>query len=495
MIMEMRRLREKIRGVNCLIVGDVMLDKYLYGSVTRISPEAPIPVVNITGRKVMPGGAANVAANVRSLGANVILFGIIGDDEDGKTLNRIFDSTGIVYGGIRSSERITTVKTRIIGKGQQVVRFDEEKSEESDQKIEQELLFHIREEMRNSDIVIISDYNKGVCTESLLNDIISMAKRIGIPVVVDPKEKEWTKYIGADFITPNYKEFCEAVGRTVENTEEAIKSASAGLFEKFNLTNLLVTRSEHGMTLVERNKTRTFEAMARSVYDVSGAGDTVLAAMSVLLAAGLDSAEAVELSNIAAGISVSHSGTYCVTFDELESFFEELNDVTDSKRMNMDELYNKLSVWKKDGKKIVFTNGCFDILHAGHVTYLQKARNMGDVLVVGLNSDVSVKRLKGEGRPVNKENDRAILIAALAAVDAVVVFDQDTPLDLIKAVEPDVLVKGGDYRIEDIVGREYAKETVVIPLLEGRSTTGIIEKIENGRTENERAKQDQENNK
>lgn len=474
--MELREAEEKIKNVRCLIIGDIMLDRYIYGNVSRISPEAPIPVVNVRRKDVDLGGAANVACNVRGLGAQTIISGILGEDKDGEEVLEELKSRGIEFAGITEPGRPTTVKTRIVGKGQQVVRFDEEDTTWLNVEQEKRLL-EAAGDIGDCSIVIISDYRKGVCTERLLHEVIEHAHDKKIPVIVDPKESDWTKYAGASYITPNFKEFCEALGHECENKEEIIAAEAKSLFERYGLENLLVTRSEYGMTLLKHDSAVTYATMARSVFDVSGAGDTVLATLSVLIAAGMEPEIAAETANVAAGISVSHAGTYVVSFDEVLTFYDELHDITDSKVMSADALAKKLAVWRRNGQKIVFTNGCFDILHAGHVSYLQQARKMGDVLVIGMNSDESVKRLKGEGRPVNCEADRAMVLAALAAVDAVVVFGEDTPHDLIERIRPDVLVKGGDYRVEDIAGREYAGETMVLPLLAGRSTTKVIEKI------------------
>ena len=475
--MELREAGEKIRDIKCLIIGDIMLDRYIYGSVSRISPEAPIPVVNVKRKDVDLGGAANVACNVRKLGAHAVISGVIGNDAAGNEVLDMLGREGIEFAGITDDGRPTTVKTRIVGKGQQVVRFDEEDTEWLDGVQEDRLKKAVRDSIANCSIVIVSDYRKGVCTNGIMDYVIGMAQKEGIPVIVDPKESDWTKYAGATFITPNFMEFCEALGHECENTEEEIAHYAGALFDRYTIKNLLVTRSEYGMTLLRRGSSKTYAAMARSVFDVSGAGDTVLAVLSTLLAVGMEPEKAVETANVAAGISVAHAGTYVVSFEEVQDFYDEMNDITDTKVMSENELGKKLVRWRRSGRRIVFTNGCFDILHAGHVSYLQQARKLGDILIIGLNSDQSVKRLKGKERPVNNETDRAMVLAALAAVDAVVIFDEDTPRDLIEYIQPDVLVKGGDYKIENIVGREFAGETKVIPLLAGHSTTNMIEKI------------------
>lgn len=475
----LQQIAVKLKEARCIVIGDVMLDHYLYGDVSRISPEAPIPVVNIRRRETVPGGAGNVACNLLAMGVQVVLAGIAGEDEDGRLLCEGLEKRGLIWRGIRSGQRPTTVKTRIVGKGQQIVRFDTESPEWLTEEEEERIMDAVLPELEQCDVLIISDYKKGICTGPLLQKVIPRMKERGCPVIVDPKGNDWRKYEGADIVTPNFKEFCEIIGKKIDNTEEAIRGESTAVLDRYHVGSLLVTRSEYGMTFSGNEIVHSFPAKARTVYDVSGAGDTVVAVLSSLIATGMDPLSAADLSNIAAGISVSHSGTYEVSFDELKAEYEEKNDLTDSKIMDLEHLLLQVGKWRKEKKKIIFTNGCFDILHAGHVSYLQKARELGDVLIIGLNADDSVRRLKGNDRPVNPENDRALVLSALAAVDAVVIFNEDTPHDLIRAVAPDVLVKGGDYKTEDIVGREFAGETRVIPFLPGRSTTDVIRRIQN----------------
>jgi len=481
--MDLGQIKGKLHRKKCLIVGDVMLDKYIYGDVMRISPEAPIPVVKVTSTKYTLGGAANVAENIYRLGAQAILCGVIGNDESGHIISDKLEKYEIPFIGKIQSNRPTTTKTRIVGKGQQVVRVDEENSEWIDTGEVQQLKNSIINTLSQVDAVVVSDYKKGVCGKELIQTVIQQSQMKKIPVIVDPKGDDWSKYKGADYITPNFKEFGEALnhctsGVPLQNEHTAICRAAMDLLNQYELENILVTRSECGMTLVNRKEGVSFPALAQSVYDVSGAGDTVLAALTAFLSAGMDPKEAVNLANIAAGISVSHSGTYAVTLEEIAASSEIEGRAESSKIMEIPQLIDFIKQVRYDGKQVVFTNGCFDILHAGHVTYLRQARELGDVLIVGLNSDRSVKQLKGPDRPVNCESDRARILAALSDVDSVVIFEGSTPYELIKIVRPDILVKGGDYLPEQVVGREFAGKTVILPFLEGRSTTGLLQKLD-----------------
>lgn len=467
----------------CLIIGDIMLDKYIYGDVVRISPEAPVPVVKVTHTKSTLGGAANVAENVYKLGAQVVLCGIIGDDDSGHTILEKLRQYEIPFLGQVQTARSTTTKTRIVGMGQQVVRVDEEDVSGIDDSELQQLKNNIAGILDQVDAVVVSDYRKGVCCERLIQAVIGQAKTRKIPVIVDPKEADWGKYQGADYITPNFREFREALnhcsyGFPLQNEHDSICQAAVNLLDRYELKNVLVTRSEYGMTLVSREESVSFPSLAQSVYDVSGAGDTVLAALTVFLSAGMDPKEAVNLANIAGGISVSHAGTYAVTLDEIAAASKTGHGTTESKIMEVPQLVEFIEQSRDEGKCVVFTNGCFDILHAGHVAYLQQAHELGDILIVGLNSDQSVRQLKGPDRPVNCEADRTRILAALSAVDAVVVFEDSTPYELIKTIRPDILVKGGDYSAEQVIGREFAGTTVILPFLEGRSTTGLLQKLE-----------------
>ena len=473
------KIKNALKKSTCIVLGDIMLDIYLYGSVKRISPEAPIPIVSVERKKSVLGGSANVACNINGYGVHTLLCGLIGEDQNGKYVKKELDKRNIEFVGIESNERHTTVKTRIVGMAQQIVRYDEEISEPILKTEEEILLGQLKKALSEADVLIISDYNKGICTDAVCKEAIRMAKENDIIVMVDPKTDYWDKYCGADIVTPNFNEFCEAIGKKIPNEEFSIKDNGGKLLKDYQLKSLLVTRSECGMTLLEEDKAYTFEAMAQEVFDVSGAGDTVIATYAAFVGAGVEKRKAAEIANAAAGFVVSKVGTYEISLEELKECYDDNHIEPDCKIVTIDLLCKKLVAWKKVNKRIVFTNGCFDILHAGHIDYLQRAKQLGDILIVGINTDKSVKTLKGENRPINCEQDRAFVLSALSMVDAVILFDEDTPYNLIKFVEPNVLVKGGDYKIEDVVGREFAEEVYTLDFLKGHSTTSIIDKIRN----------------
>ena len=480
--------QNKIDKINkCLILGDCMLDRYIWGDVSRISPEAPIPVVNVKMKSDMLGGAGNVAANMKGMGINVSIGTVVGNDESGKKILDLFAKNGIVYDGVVSDTQKTTTKTRIIGKGQQIVRIDEEDVNHFPTNILEELVQTTKNQMSGTSLVVISDYAKGLCTREVCQTVIREARVNGLKVLIDPKGKDWSKYSGAYAITPNWSEFLSIVGQIDEENDSEICQAARNIILEYSIENILITRSEKGMTLVSHNTYKNIPTEAREVVDVSGAGDTVVATLATFLMDGYSLEKAVEISNIAAGIAVEHRGTSVIGRKELTKRLNEKHTVTRStfnfaeKILSVTELEEEIAYLQQHEKKIVFTNGCFDVLHFGHISYLTEAKKLGDILVVGLNSDASVKKLgKGENRPINKEKCRAVQLAAMEMVDFVVIFGEETPRELIKQLHPDVLVKGGDYCIEQVVGREYVKEVKIIDFVEGYSTTTIINQIKNG---------------
>lgn len=451
---------------NYLVVGDLMIDKYILGDVKRISPEAPVPVLKVSGKKHNPGGAGNVAVNIAGLNSSVTVTGYTGDDESLKLLSSDFSKLDIELMNSKW-QRSTITKTRLVSGQQQIARIDEEESISPKEKCRQGLLEIVRNiDLNKFDGVVLSDYAKGVCDNDLCQLVIQNSRDKNIPIIVDPKGNKWDKYKGATILTPNIKELSDVLGYDIPNSDSEIEEAGKKLLERFNIANLIITRSEKGMTLVNNDSVEHFPTMAKDVFDVSGAGDTVVAGVIRFLTSGLDIKDAINLANFAAGIVVGHVGTWPITKEEL------LKEAADTK-----DLHITIQELKNSHKKIVFTNGCFDILHPGHIDYLQKAKELGDYLVIGLNSDESVKRLKGNDRPVNNQSVRKIMLEALSCVDLVEFFEEDTPYNLIKSIKPDILVKGGDYNIEDIVGREFAAETTTIPFLDGFSTTSLIERI------------------
>lgn len=462
----------------CLIVGDIILDKYIKGDVSRISPEAPIPVLAAKSNRQVLGGAANVAGNVKGFKVPTYLVGVLGKDDNGFAIDKLLSDKQIEYIGLMSDSRRTTAKTRVIAMNQQLVRIDEEDVHGITEHEADAIMDNVSSVLGNISVVVLSDYNKGVCTDYLCNKLINLCKQNGVAVIVDPKSSDWTKYNGASLITPNFKEFNEVIGFNIDNDEAVIGQHAEDIISRYNLDKLLITRSQYGMTLVDNTKAlSTFKAIQQEVYDVSGAGDTVIGTIAALLTKGMAYNSAVEIANYAAGLAVSKSGTYMVSSEEVIEYINKNISGLQSKIIPDGDIDSVVANWKNKGETIVFTNGCFDILHLGHIEYLNEARRLGTKLIVGLNSDASVKRLKGEERPINNERARAKMLAALQCVDAVVLFTEDTPENLICKVMPDVLVKGGDYKIEDIVGRQYAKKVTTIPITEGFSTTGIIEKL------------------
>ncbi|MFI3267432.1 MAG: D-glycero-beta-D-manno-heptose-7-phosphate kinase [Rikenellaceae bacterium] len=464
----------KLKNSKVLVVGDIMLDKYHIGSIKRISPEAPVPVVRVIRSYSVLGGAANLARNLVGLGTMPYIVGIVGDDDNGVIVNKKFTELGI-EAMVVTTDLPTITKTRIIGNDQQVVRIDfEEERVKLANYVEKRVIEHVSSVIAEVDIVVISDYGKGLCNDTICSTVISLATEHGKEVIVDPKGTNWTKYQNATIITPNIKELSDISNKEIRNVDEEINEASREIIEKYNFKSLLVTRSEMGMSYVDNDQIIVIPTEAKEVFDVSGAGDTVVATLAAALAAKFSLKDSIYLANKAAGIVVGKVGTSPIVFHELQSKLYISND--DNKVFTASEIPNLMRILSLENKRIVFTNGCFDILHKGHVTYLQKAKNLGDILILGLNSDSSVRRLKGENRPINDEVARATVMAALSSVDYVVIFEDDTPLEVIKAIKPNVLVKGGDYKLEDIVGREFADETTTIPFVDGFSTTSIIEK-------------------
>ncbi|MDF9406794.1 bifunctional D-glycero-beta-D-manno-heptose-7-phosphate kinase/D-glycero-beta-D-manno-heptose 1-phosphate adenylyltransferase HldE [Pelotomaculum isophthalicicum JI] len=473
-------LSEEIQEYKVLVLGDVMLDKYYFGEVSRISPEAPVPITRVLEERASLGGAANVAHNLSLLGCRVLLGGIAGDDENGRYLIHLLDERGIDCRGLVFSSRLTTTKLRVFGAHQQVVRLDFEETGQLDNEVEQKLIEWIDAAMASGvHALVISDYAKGVCTIGLCQYVVGECSKRGVPVLVDPKGTDWDKYRGATFITPNLKELGEAVSQSLANDDKAVERCAVLARGRYGLKNIVVTRSEKGLSLVNSKEVMHILTRAQEVYDVSGAGDTVAAVLIAAAAGGLDPVDAAHLANLAAGVAVSKIGTYAVSRAELMNAVQQACSVSglSSKIAGFSEAVNLVEGWRKKGQKIVFTNGCFDILHAGHVIYLEKAKKLGDRLVVGLNTDDSVQRIKGFARPVNSEMDRARLLAALECVDCIVLFNEDTPSELVCAMRPDILVKGGDYQVEEVVGREYAGKVEIVPFEDGYSTSKIIENI------------------
>jgi D-beta-D-heptose 7-phosphate kinase/D-beta-D-heptose 1-phosphate adenosyltransferase len=464
-----------------LVVGDVMLDIYMYGQVDRISPEAPIPVVLIEKETHQLGGAANVAHNIVSLEAECVLWGLMGTDYHSQKLDELLLQKKIENCIVKSADFTTTTKCRVVAMRQQITRMDFEKKMHLNSSLIEGFFKSLKNQWNDLGVIVLSDYAKGALSEELCQRLILNCREMGKKVLVDPKSKNWNIYRGASLIAPNFKEFLDVISDDISHLsdEEILSQYGPKILEQYELGALLVTRSQNGMTLITRDvKTLEiakihFEAEALEVFDVSGAGDTVLATLAVYLNEDKSLLEAISLANTAAAIAVSKAGTATVTREEIAVVKKKRNY---EKFIDLEHLSVRVEDAKKKGQKVVFTNGCFDLMHRGHIEYLREARACGDVLIVGLNSDRSVKALKGESRPINQEVDRAFMLSQFPFVDHVIVFDEETPLDLIRQIRPDILVKGGDYTPDQIVGREYAQEVRALTLVNGYSTTRILEK-------------------
>ena len=466
-----------------LCIGDVMLDRYVYGQVQRISPEAPIPVLHTQRETATLGGAGNVARNIASLGGKVGVIGVIGKDQTGKDVEAILKALPNIASHLLADvARPTTLKTRYIADNQQLLRADYEDISSLSPDSEQKILALIAAVIKNVDVIILSDYAKGVLTDKVIAETIKMAKQTGKIIIVDPKGRDFGRYSGASYLTPNRKELSEAVGHEVTNAETA-NAAAQVLMRDFNIDHILVKLGADGVCLTRKGQPPLhLHTKAREVFDVSGAGDTVAATLALALASGFDAAEAAELANTAGSIVVGKVGTASTTRDEItRELHQKDTDAREDKLANFASIADIAETWRRQGLKVGFTNGCFDLLHPGHISLLRQAKQACDKLVVGLNSDASVKRLKGETRPVQNEAARSAVLASLSDVDQVVIFGEDTPYDLIKTVRPDILVKGADYTVDKVIGADLVQgwggKVILAQLVQGQSTTGTIERM------------------
>lgn len=447
-----------------LIIGDLMLDHYVWGSVERISPEAPVQILKITRENNRLGGASNVALNLISLGAKAHICGIVGDDSDGKIIVDLLDSAEIERDLLCVKSDFQSIKkTRFIASNQQVLRVDRESV---DMSLDSTILEKIKDSLDDFNAIILSDYGKGALGVDFTRQIIALANERKMPILCDPKGDDYSKYANATLLTPNKKEAQIATNIRIDSAETLLDSLKK-LKNDYNLTYALITLSEDGMAIYDDKMTQ-IPTLAKEVYDVTGAGDTVIAALAFGICTNMDIYESAKFANAAAAVVVGKIGSAQATRAEI---FGVMGD-----EAHLDDL-ELIADLKKDGKKIVFTNGCFDILHFGHISYLRKAKSFGDILVVGLNSNDSVRRLKGDLRPINDESDRAQILRELECVDFVIIFDKDTPIELIKKIRPDILVKGADYKGKEVVGSEIVKDVRLVEFAKGRSTSGIVEKI------------------
>jgi len=483
---EIQFLFERVAGRRVLCVGDLMIDRYVYGEADRISPEAPIPVMTRQSEISMLGAAGNVARNVAALGAEVDLVGLVGDDPEADALGRLIEAETRVEGRIVAERgRRTTVKTRFVASGQQLLRLDAEDAMAAGKKGTRGLIEAVEDAATGKGAILLSDYAKGVATPEVIAAVVGAAERVGAPVVVDPKGRSFAKYGKVRLVKPNARELALTADLPC-NTDDEVELALAKALDACEAEAIVVTRAGRGMSLAERGRpVRHLQGVARQVFDVSGAGDTALAALGVALAAGLALDQAVELAILASGVAVGKVGTAVVTPEELiEAEIARHQAPFDAKVMSLDGVLKAVARWRRQGLTVGFTNGCFDILHRGHVSYLSQARASCDRLIVGLNTDASVKALKGDGRPVNDLESRALVLAALSSVDLITPFDAPTPITLIEAIRPDVLIKGADYTVATVVGADvvqaYGGAVILAPLVEGHSTSATIARMAGG---------------
>ena len=467
-------------GARVLVVGDAMLDIYVEGAVDRISPEAPVPVMRRQRVRETPGGAANVAANIVGLGGTAHLVCATGIDGEGDRLAAALTGAGVTFDLVRTDTRPTTTKTRFVSGQNQLLRLDSEVAAPIPQNCEAEIAAAVAAHIEGCRAVVLSDYRKGLLTDTMLAKILALAATHGVPVVVDPKRTDFAAYRGAAFLKPNLAELAAATGLPV-GTDSEVERAASVLVERSG-AGILVTRSGAGMSLVRQGQAALhMHAHAHEVYDVTGAGDTVIAAFALAMASGHTPESAMALANVAGGIAVSHPGTAIVRADELEAERALLADEEIAAKgaiVDAESAQRLRQIWKRQGLVVGFTNGCFDLVHPGHIALLREAGRACDRLIVGLNSDASVRRLKGEQRPVQSELARAAVLGAIDHVNLVVIFESDTPYELIKALAPDLLVKGADYKVEEIVGADLVTaaggRVMTVDLVPGQSTTRLV---------------------
>ena len=460
-----------------LVIGDLMIDHYLWGSCKRVSPEAPVQVIDVDSESTVLGGAGNVINNLNALGAKVEVISVIGECETSVELKKLLENIKVNTNYLISQKnRVSSKKSRIIAEQQQVVRYDHESTDEIDIKSQNTIIKTFEEIINNFDLILLSDYGKGVLTFDLTQSLINIASKNGKKILVDPKGLDYSKYKGAYLLTPNKKEASEATNISIKDNKSLTKAIQI-LKDQCSLEVSLITLSEQGVAIFD-NELRIHPTVAREVFDVTGAGDTVLASLGFALSCNKSIDEAVKFANLASGVVVGKIGSATATMNEIIEYESSINKSSSDEHIkNWNEISIIASELKNKGKKIVFTNGCFDILHIGHVKYLEKAKNFGDILILGLNSDASVKNIKGNDRPINNQTDRAYILASLEVVDYLVIFDEDTPFELIKLITPDILVKGGDYEGKKVSGQDIVKELKIIQYIDGKSTTKTIERI------------------
>ena len=460
-----------------LVIGDLIIDQYLWGSSDRISPEAPVQIIDIDNESMVLGGAGNVVNNLKKLGADVSIISVLGDCEVSNELTILLSEIEVdTKFLVRQKNRISSKKSRIIASQQQVVRYDRESSDDISKGSQNNIIKIFNKIVTDYEVILFSDYGKGLFTNQLTQSLINIAKKNNKKVLIDPKGSDYFKYKGAYLLTPNKKEASIATKIDIVN-DFSLTNAIKKLKLMCGLEISLITLSENGIAVYD-DELRIHPTVAKEVFDVTGAGDTVLASLGFGIACGLDIDQAVEFSNLAGGVVIGKIGCATASLNEIIEYESSLKKSSSDKHIKTQiEITRLCKELKSKGKKIVFTNGCFDLLHAGHISFLETAKNFGDILILGLNSDRSVRSLKGKERPINVEADRAYLLAALEVVDYVVIFDEDTPYKLIKSIQPHILVKGGDYKGQKVVGEDIVDELKLVEFIEGKSSTYTIEKI------------------
>ena len=463
---------------NILVIGDLMIDHYLWGSCDRISPEAPVQVVNVKKESSVLGGAGNVINNLVTLGSVVDVISVIGNDSVANELKSLLEKIDVPTSNlVVENNRKTSKKSRLIASQQQVLRYDMESIDDINENSHKQIIQTLEKNIDKYSSIILSDYGKGVLTTNLTKEIIKIANKNSIKVLVDPKGKDYSKYKGSYTLTPNKKEAMEATNIDIKD-ESSLIEALKSLKRQCELEVSLITLSEQGIAIFDDELTIK-PTVAREVYDVTGAGDTVIASIAFALGNNLDIKDAIYFANLAAGVVVGKIGSATTTLDEIYEYEYSLHKSNSTSHIKtFDEIKTLSSKLHSQGKKIVFTNGCFDILHVGHVKYLEVAKSYGDVLILGLNADSSVRKLKGSSRPINSQDDRAYILASLESVDYVVIFEEETPYELIKLIKPHVLVKGGDYEGKEVVGQDIADELKLVQFVDGKSTTNTIKRIQ-----------------
>ena len=463
---------------NILVIGDLMIDHYLWGSCDRISPEAPVQVVNVKKESSVLGGAGNVINNLVALGSVVDVISVVGNDSVANELKSLLEKIDVPTSNlVVENNRKTSKKSRLIASQQQVLRYDMESIDDINENSHKQIIQTLEKNIDKYSSIILSDYGKGVLTTNLTKEIIKIANKNNIKVLVDPKGKDYSKYKGSYTLTPNKKEAMEATNIDIKD-ESSLIEALKSLKTQCELEVSLITLSEQGIAIFDDELTIK-PTVAREVYDVTGAGDTVIASIAFALGNNLDIKDAIYFANLAAGVVVGKIGSATTTLDEIYEYEYSLHKSNSTSHIKtFDEIKTLSSKLHSQGKKIVFTNGCFDILHVGHVKYLEVAKSYGDVLILGLNADSSVRKLKGPTRPINTQDDRAYILASLESVDYVVIFEEETPYELIKLIKPHVLVKGGDYEGKEVVGQDIADELKLVQFVDGKSTTNTIKRIQ-----------------